>query len=170
MSKREDTNRLSSYGRLGILLGFIGIVLAIDTMADLTFLYKLWPLLVTTLGIGFIGIYKRRSRKEGIYVGAGIYLVGFSFLALYCSLTSWHHMANLWPTFIGLLGITFILGFILGTHGRTLLLFGSLLLSLSIVFFFVFEISGRLWWSIFILAGISFLLFDRTKPEAAYGS
>ncbi len=150
----------SSYGRLGFLLSVVGVLLAIDMLADLAFLYKLWPLLITMLGIGFIGIHVKRSRKEVVYVGVGVYLIGFSALALFCNLTSWATLSSLWPLFIGLMGMSLLFGYFIANHRSALLLIGLLFISLSLVFFFVFSLNYRLWWTVFILSGVSFLVFD----------
>lgn len=164
MSQKQHFSReLSSYGRLGVLLAIIGAILAVDTMADISFLYKLWPLLVTVLGVGFIGIYARRSRREILYIGAGVYLIGFSGLALYCSLTTWTALADLWPVFVGLMGVSCVFGYFLGNRSPAALLLGLLFVSAMLVFLFVFHLSSRLWWSVFILAGISFFIFDRAR-------
>ena len=154
---------LSSYGRFGIVLSAIGAILAIDTMADLTVLYKLWPLLCTVLGIGFTGIFLQRSRREAMYIGLGTFFIGFSALALYCNFTSWAALASLWPAFLLLLGISMTFGFLFGSRNPALLLNGLLFISLSIVFYLVFSLSSRLWWSVFILAGGSFVVFDRVR-------
>ncbi|MBN2038313.1 MAG: hypothetical protein JW768_16350 [Chitinispirillaceae bacterium] len=163
MKHEQRKTGLSSYGRLGILLAVIGILLAIDTMADLSFIYRLWPLLTAVLGIGFIGIYLRRSRREAVYIGAGVYLIGFSGLAIYCSLTSWSVLAGLWPAFIGLMGLSFISGYFFGRRRPSLLLSGFLFISIAILFYFVFGQNQHLWWTVFIFAGISFFIFDRVK-------
>lgn len=158
--------RLSSYGRLGVLLAVIGGILAVDVLADIRFIYKLWPLLISVMGIGFIGIYRRRARREASYVGIGVYLIGFSALALYCNMTSWAELATLWPVFIALMGLSCVLGYYFGTRRPLLLLAGLLLFSTAAVFFFVFGLSARLWWTVFILAGASFLVFDRVRQSS----
>jgi hypothetical protein len=163
MANKQSGAKFSSYGRLGILLALIGIIMAVDTLADLSFFYRLWPLAITVLGIGFIGIYVRRSRRESVYIGMGVYLVGFSGLALYCSLTTWTALTVLWPIFITLMGLSFVFGYLFGTRGPGLLLAGLLFISLSALFFSLFSFNRRLWWSIFILAGTSFLVFDRAR-------
>jgi hypothetical protein len=163
MANKHRKVKLSSYGRLGLLLACIGILLAVDTMTDLFFIYRLWPLLTAVLGIGFIGIYIRRSRREGVYIGVGAYILGFSGLSLYCSLTSWAAMATLWPVFIGLMGLSFIFGFFFGNRHPALLLTGLLFISLAILFYSVFSMNQRLWWIVFIFAGISFLIFDKVR-------
>ena len=154
---------LSSYGRLGIMLAIIGAVLAIDTMADLSVFYKLWPVLCTFLGIGFVGIYLQRSRREAMYIGVGSFIIGFSALALYCNFTSWSILASFWPAFIALLGIAMIFGFIFGNRLPAMLLIGLLFISMGIVFFMVFSLNHKLWWTIFLFTGCSFLIFDRVR-------
>ncbi len=156
--------RLSSYGRLGILSIGIGILMALDIMADISFIYKLWPVLTVILGIGFIGIYVHRSRQEAAFIGIGSYLIGFSALAFYCNLTAWSELSLLWPVFIALFGVSFILMFFFSRQRPVLLLLSGLLfISLALVFFFVFGITTRLWWSVFVFAGISFLIFDTMR-------
>ena len=66
------------------------------------------PLLITSLGGGLVGIFHQRGRRESVFLGAGVYLICFSLLALYCSFTSWSRLAVLWPLFIGFLGVAFL--------------------------------------------------------------
>ena len=165
MDHQYSEKRLSSYGRLGILLACIGVLLAVDTMADLSFIYKLWPLITTILGIGFIGIYVRRSRRESAYISIGVYIICFSGLALYCSLTTWTALATLWPAFIAFMGLALVFGYYFGSRQPGMLLAGLLFLSLAILFFSIFALNQRLWWSIFILAGSSFLIFDKVRQS-----
>ncbi|MEW6071977.1 MAG: hypothetical protein AB1726_05180 [Planctomycetota bacterium] len=155
---------LGSYGRFGLLLIGIGLLLAIDTLAGLYVLHKLWPLLVTLLGVGFLGIYIRRSRRESEYVGIAAFLLGSSAVAMYCSLTTWTALATLWPLFIGVLGASFLAGFAFGGRSPLPLLIGLLLISLCAVFLFVLAIDVRLWWMALVLAGASFLVFARARP------
>ena len=161
--QKTKKRSLSSYGRLGILLAAIGTILAVDTMADLSVLYKLWPLLCMILGIGFIGIYLQRARKEAAYIGVGSFTIGFSLLALYCNFTSWTSLGSLWPVFIALSGIATVAGYIFGSRKPVMLLSGLLFISLAIVFFLVFNLSNRLWWSVFILAGGSLFISDSVR-------
>lgn len=155
--------RLTSHGRFGIILVIIGLLLAADSILKLSLIHKLWPVLITIIGIGFIGIFRQRARKEPLYLGTGIYLVGFSLLALYCNFTSWSSLATLWPLFITILGVALIGSFIFCRHRRMQLLLGLLLISLSAVFFFIFTLDSRLWWTGFILAGLSILAAELAK-------
>ncbi len=158
--QKAGRKKLGSYGRLGAMLSLIGVVLAIDTAANIRLLYKLWPLLCTVLGAGFIGIYLQRSRREAVYIGIGSFFIGFSLLALYCNFTTWAVLARLWPLFIVLPGLSMVLGFIFGRRSSIMLLLGLLLTSTGMVFLMVFVVNYRLWWTVFLFTGGSFFVFD----------
>ena len=162
-AQKQSKRVMSSYGRLGILLAVIGVVLAVDATAHLSFLYKLWPLLCTILGGGFFGIYSQRGRREASYIIVGTYIIGFSILALYCNFTSWSTLSSLWPAFIAILGISMISGFFFGNRQPGMLFSGLLFLSLATVFYLVFSFNHRLWWSVFILVGGSFVISDKVR-------
>jgi len=154
---------LGSYGRMGILLVAIGVLLAIDSFSRMNIMYKLWPMLCTVSGIGFIGIYQQRARREAAYIVVGSFLIQFSLLALYCNFTTWSALALFWPFFIGMFGVSMILGFIFGKRSPAMFLSGLLTLSAGTVFFLVFGLDPGLWWSIFFLAGGSFFVFDKSR-------
>lgn len=161
--QKNNRRTFSSYGRLGILLIGIGALLAIDSFTKQSVMYKLWPLLCTISGIGFIGIYQQRSRREASYMGIGTFLIGFSLLALFCNFTTWSVLSSLWPLFIGMFGLSMIIGFLFSNRSPVLLLSGLLFISLATAFFLVFSLNHQLWWSIFILAGCSFFIFDTAR-------
>ena len=162
-AQKQVKRALSSYGRLGILLTGIGVILAVDATAHLSVLYKLWPLLCTILGIGFFGIYQQRARRESSYIIVGTYIAGFSILGLYCNFTTWSNLADLWPAFIALLGIAMVTGYLFGNRQPGLLLSGLLFFSIAVVFYLVFSFNHQLWWSVFILVGASFVISDRAR-------
>lgn len=161
MPARQE--ELSGYGRFGILMIIIGALLAVDSLLHLAFLYRLWPLIITLLGIGFIGIFQQRIRKEPPYLAIGVYLICFSGLALYCSLTTWAALGRLWPLFIVFLGLSFLASFYWHKTKRVLLLLGLLLSSIGVAFYFIFTIDPHLWWTIFLLGGISILITEQVK-------
>lgn len=164
MTKTRSGNFFfSSYGRLGILLSLIGVLLAIDSLVREVVLYKLWPLLLTVLGTGFIGIYLQRARREGSYFGVGIFITGLSGIFLYCNFVSWSVLATLWPIFITLLGLSMVTCYLFGKRRPAILLSGLLFLSLATAFYLIFSCNTRLWWSTFILAGCSFMIFDKAR-------
>lgn len=152
-----------TYQRIAILLIIIGGMFAIDSYLHLSFIYKLWPLIMAIMGSGFIGIYSKQKDGGMLFLAVGEYLLFFSALALYCNFTSWRNMGNLWPLFIGFLGIVFITCFFAGKRRYLFLFFGLMLISLSIYFLLVFSIGSQLWWSIFVLLGISILLSGGIK-------
>lgn len=160
---KSGTYFFSSYGRLGILLSVIGIFLAIDSFTDSAVLYKLWPLLLTLLGTGFFGIYMQRARREGSYIGVGTFTVGFSALALYCNFTSWNTLSSLWPIFIALLGLSMLTCYLYGNRRPAILLTSLLFISLAAAFYLIFSFNNSLWWTTFIFAGCSFVVFDRAR-------
>jgi hypothetical protein len=153
----------TTYRRLAILLIIIGLLFAVDTFLRLSFIYKLWPILITILGIGLVGIYVKRNARESFYLAIGEYLICFSGLALYCNFTSWQIMSQVWSLFIAFLGMVFITLFFFHMKSKSILFIGLLLLSLSIYFFFIFSVSSQFWWVIFILVGLSILISGGLK-------
>jgi hypothetical protein len=158
-----QSERFNSYARFSIMLIVIGVLLGIDTFWNLSFIYKLWPLVITMLGVGFIGIFKSRDRKEAIYLSVGVYLLGFSALALWCDFTTWSNLKDLWPLFITFLGLSFLFAHLYGEKKRAYLLIGLLLVSTSAVLYFVFAVNPALWWIVFILTGASVLISERAR-------
>jgi hypothetical protein len=152
-----------AYRRFGLLLIGIGIAYGIDFYLKLHLVNRLWPLLITILGIGFFGIFIKRGKHESAYLGTSIYLTSFSVLALFCNFSTWKNLAAYWPGFILFLGISFIGPFIFDRAKRLALLIGLLLISMAVVFYFVFSVNGSLWWTIFVLTGISVLITERAK-------
>ena len=163
MTAREDRQHMSSYGRLGVMLVVIGALVAIDGVLRLHFIHRLWPLLITILGGGFIGLHLRRSRREGVYMAVGTYLILVSVLMLYCNFTGWLTLAWLWPMFILFLGVAFVASYLFGSRAPLMLLGGLLLASVAVVFLYLFTFHAGTWWIALILAGVSFFLFDRAR-------
>lgn len=158
-----DNLEKTTYTRLAILLIVIGALLALESYIEVSCIRKLWPLLITILGTGLIGVFIKRKTSGSLYLAAGEYLVCFSGLALYCSFTSWDHMSRLWPLFILFLGIVFLTLFPVNRKKRLLLLTGLILISVAAVFLFIFALADmRYWWTIFILIGISLLVSVHT--------
>jgi hypothetical protein len=143
------------------LLVIVGFLIALDVLYDFAIISKLWPVFVIFLGAGFLGIFFKRGKREPAYLGIGIYLLAFSLLAFYCNFTSWALLARLWPLFILILGLVFIMLFFLSERRYINILFGLILVSLSAVFLLVFSLGGQYWWSVFILTGLSILIAER---------
>jgi hypothetical protein len=151
----ETKKRLNDYYRIGLVLIATGLVFAFETLFKVRILYKLWPVIITIMGMGFVKIFLLRKSKEIEFLGIGSYLIFFSFLAFYCNFYSWWHLGKLWPLFITSAGLSFLSIYLFNLKKRMYLLMGLILLSISVVFFIVFDISSKYWWTILILMGIS---------------
>ena len=159
----SEEQNARTYTRFAFLLIITGMLLSIDTFLGTPVVYKLWPLLLMILSIGFIGIFIRRNKREPVFLGLGVYILCFTGIALFCNFTSWSFLKHLWPLYITFLGISFLVVFLFSRKKYALLLIGLLLLSLSAVFFVVFSLGSQYWWTIFILIGLSILIAERTR-------
>ena len=148
----------TSYKRLAYILIVIGVLLSLDSYYKISTFLNLWPILVLILGVGFVGIFSKGRKISSTYLVIGIYLILFSFLALFCNFTSWSIISLYWPIFITILGIVFIATFIYKKTNRIMLFFGVLLIFLSLYFFVIFSVGNDSWWIIFVLVGLSILL------------
>lgn len=149
--------------RLAVLLLVVGALFALDAVLNLSIVYKFWPVLVAATAIGLVGIFVKGHARLPMFLAAGVYLFCFSGLALFCNFTSWAVMADLWPLFITFLGAAFVTLFCFQKTRRVYLLAGLLLVSVSVVFFLTLNVSGRLWWTSFLLAGLSILVTEAVK-------
>ena len=156
---------INRYIRLGVLLIIIGMLFAVETFFGVRFLYRLWPVFLSMTGIGFIGIFYKREKREGLYLALGVYLICFSLLALYCNYNSWGMLGRLWPLFITFLGFSLLFINYLKARRRLFLFLGLILISLSAVFLLTFSVNQGLWWIIFILLGLSILIAGRGDNE-----
>jgi hypothetical protein len=158
----ESQRRVGVHARIAALLLFIGVFYAVDMLAGWSVVTRLWPTLVVLLGSGLIGIYIHRDRRGALFLASGIYLLCFSALAFYLNFTLWSQITRLWPLFIAFLGVSLLAVFFVSRrHRRVSMLAGLLLVSLAMVFFFVFSVDIRYWWIIFIFAGLSVLAAEK---------
>lgn len=162
MQERRGSRDIVSR-RLAVLLIVIGAMFAADSALELSVVSKLWPLLLTIVAIGLIGIFIKRSARGGGYLAGGVYLLCFSGFALYCSFTDWAMLAAMWPVFIVFLGFAFLAVFFACGRNRWYLLLALLLLSAAVVLWLLLALSGRFWWTAFILVGASLLVWERVQ-------
>ena len=160
MREQRDSRDIVSR-RLAVLLIVIGAMFAADSVLELSVAPKLWPVLLTIVAVGLIGIFIKRSARGGGYLGGGIYLLCFSGLALYCNFADWAMLTVLWPVFIVFLGLAFLAVFFACGRNRWYLLLGLLLLSTAVVLWLFLALSGQFWWTAFILVGVSLLVWER---------
>ena len=152
-----------THKRLAVYFILIGMFFSIDYFTGISVVYKLWPLLIFNLGVGFIGIFVNRNYRDVLYLWFGEYLILFSFLALYCNFTSWRLLAHIWPLFVMFFGIALITQYFFRSKNRVVLFLGLLLTFLSVFLFLIFSVSSQFWWVIFILIGLSILLSGINK-------
>jgi len=169
MSTTRDLDQVT-YRRLGILLVMICGILAAGSQLGMPTVYKLWPALTLSLGVGFVGIYVKRQGRGAFYLALGEYLVLFSGLAFYLNFTTtaeggsgWGNLSHLWPLFMGFLAVVFGTLFIVGRR-RKFVLFLALMLLVSTVFsFLVLSLGRQYWWTAFIFAGVSVIASGKGK-------
>ena len=161
--RHSDKSATTNYTRIALFLILLGMVFGVETHLRVHILYRMWPLVLTVWGGGFIGIYIRRQRREAMFLSLGIFSIFFSLIALYCNFTGWDVLARIWPTFVGFLSLTFLFLFMYHKRRPTYLMLGLFLGLLAIGFFLVFYLSSSLWWTIFPLVGLSILIAGRLR-------
>ena len=163
LPSRENPSTDTNFIRLGIVLILLGLIFAAEHFFRISILYRFWPLILTIWGCGFLKIYFRRERRDAAFLGLGLFVIFFSLFNLYFAFFGWEALARLWPALIGLLGITFLSIYLFHRSKRIFLLIGMFLGSLCVVFFLVFYLSGDLWWTTFVLVGLSILAVGRSR-------
>jgi hypothetical protein len=162
MSSMNELENIT-YRRLGILLIATGVLCAVASYFGLPLVYKLWPALVLSTGIGFIGIYVKRRGRGSQYLVVGEYFVLFSGLAFYCNFTSWGELTELWPIFMTFLSVVFATLYFTRRRRRFMLFLSFFFLVASVLAFLVFSFDGQYWWSVFFLLGLGVLLTGKSK-------
>lgn len=152
-----------SHTRLAFLLIMLGLMFALDSFMGIPIVYKLWPLIVSFLSLGFLGIFIKRKRRDPAFISIGVYLLCFSLLALFCNFTSWGAMSYLWPLFILFMGITFLSIFLFSKKSKIILLLAALFILLSTLFFILQSGSSEYWWTVLILAGLSIIISEKVS-------
>jgi hypothetical protein len=81
---------------------------------------RIWPLFPVFGGLAFFGAYIGGGRKDGglAFVGTAAVLVGFFFFGFGLGFWAWEQMAQLWPVFILIAGISFLVLFLAEGRGR----------------------------------------------------
>ncbi len=170
-SEEKQKNNINENLRPGgaIIPGTILIMLGLIFMLDTTSLWhieKSWPLIVGAPGISFLLWYMLSSHRQkisGLIIpGVIISLISVFFLTL--NYVGWQHMANFWPLFILIPGISFF-AFDAASEGRySGIRIPAWILSVMGLSFLVIALlsATKLWPVLFIAAGLS-LLFIRPK-------
>lgn len=158
---------IGQYDVVAFLAMLVGALLLAENFGLIGHVGQGWPLTVTLAGAALVVAGAGRGRYGQGFIGTGVYLILTSFLFLYLNLTSWSRMGDLWPLFIGFLGVAI---FVSGEGFRrrgALLALSVALVFLSLTFFLVFSIEARLWPISLLLFGISLLFLGRDRHGQA---
>ncbi len=139
---------------LAILFLFLGMLFLLD---NLNVFALNWSLYIILTGLLLLIAYFFK-RELTIFLLPGIMLLIYGLLFLYCALTNWQNMVQLWPVLFIAPGVGFLFLYYLknketyyGIPGILLLLFG--------VLFFLRKTAFIKWWPvILIVIGIGLLI------------
>lgn len=150
----------------GMFLIMLGVVFLFINTADHAW-ERWWPLLPLTGGLAFFVFFVADRRNYGVLMPGAILSI-YGILFLYCAHNGWHHISELWPTFILGPGVGLLLMYAAGSHDVGLLIPAAILIGLSSVFFIAFgpfRMYRRYWPVLLIAAGIIILLAGRKPPQ-----
>ncbi|MBW2972600.1 hypothetical protein KY359_06190 [Candidatus Woesearchaeota archaeon] len=158
--------KTTSFNILAVILIVLGTIFLLENFDIIHGAWLLWPILPLIMGIGFCMLFFK-TRKDLVLLGMGIFTGLNSLFFFYLNFTHWALLTHLWPVFIVIIGITFLVCFIL-SRKRVLLYLSVILMALGASFIVIFVISTMLWPVTLVLAGVSFIIisiFER-KGEA----
>lgn len=146
---------------LAILCIISGSILLFESYGYFEGIYRIWPVFPLIMGIGFLLLFFQKSGHDSALLGIGTYLVLVSALFFFLNFTSWSILANIWPLFIGFLGLSFLAPIIWAGKRGVFILIAFFLLFLCGAFLLVFTIDTRLWPISLVLLGICLLLIGK---------
>lgn len=151
----------------GIVLIVLGIIFLLPNFTSLRW-REIWALFVLAPGIWLFVLYAGDREKYGLLMPASVITVCGAIL-LYCSLTDWSAMEDLWPLFIMAPGLGFVLMYLLGKKEPGLLVPAVVLLGLGLLFLVNWDLHGFFWPVILIGIGL-FLLLRRRRGAPIPGA
>lgn len=151
--------RIRSIFALAVVFIVAGTVLTLENIGAITGISKLWPAFVLILGIGFAILFFERKKNDLVvlWMGSTLCLGGIFFF--YLNYTSWAQLAKLWPVFLGITGISFLVIYARG-KARIFLFLALALIMLSALFYLVFGVSLMLWPLSLVAFGVSLLVIN----------
>ncbi len=158
----------------GIFLIAVGLIflannlniLNIDWYYIVSNIWQLWPLLMVVGGLAF-WVGWLNNRKEYGLIMPGTILATYGLLFWHCTYHGWQQMAeyNLWAFFLIGPGLGFFLMYLMGQREKGLLIPGSLLLGLGIVFLTGPENIALVWPIVLIAIGVGLLFKHRENQR-----
>ena len=143
----------------GIALIVLGLVFLIPNFTPLR-PRDLWPAFVLGTGLFFYVLYLADRSKFGLLM-PGTILTVIGLLFFYCVFEGWYNMRSLWPLFIIAPGLGLLMMYQFGRKEKGLLIPGSILSGIGILFLVGFSDSDYL--LPVILIGIGILLLFQSK-------
>ena len=148
---------------LAVLFILVGILLTLENLNLIGGISRHWPVFLLILGAGFILLFLKSRRDEFlVWFGSFVFLLGGFFYIL--NFTSWSSLATLWPVFLGLVGLSFLVTGAL-ERKRIFVYFAVIFISLSLVLTLVFAISTGLWPLSLVFFGLSLLVLHSLKSK-----
>ena len=136
-----------------------GMVLVLENFALLRGVSKFWPGLILITGSGFILLFFSRQRRDPALIWLGSFMALLSVFFLCLNNTAWDTLSYLWPVFLGIVGVSFLVTSIF-VKGRTYVYLAVFFITVFLALYFVFTVSLKLWPLSLVLFGISLLIID----------
>ncbi len=152
----RDMKTHTSLTTISVLFIIAGAVLTLENFNIVSGISSHWPLFILLVGTGFTLLYFQSKRGDVALVWLGTFLLQLGLFFYYLNFTSWTHMARLWPLFLGIVGVCFLVTTIL-TRNRIFLYISILFVALFGALWLVFSVSLRLWPLSLVVFGMSLL-------------
>lgn len=151
--------KLKQFDIFAILLICCTPILLLETFGVTKGIYKIWPIFPFVFGLGSVLVAIKTQNRFPLMAGIGSFLMLSSLFFFYLNFTSWTELATLWPVFIILIGLTFIISSLFNKQTIVRILgIGTSLLGIS--FAFIFTISYSFWPVAIALVGILILIIN----------
>jgi hypothetical protein len=143
----------------GVLLILFGLFFLAANFLDIEF-HHLWPAFLIAPALYFyFRAFQNRSQYGLLMPGTVLLIAGAVFIT--CESIGWSAMQHLWPMFILAPGIGFFLLYWFGRREKGLLVPGSILTAIAVMFLMSQGGIGRFWPGILIVAGVAILATKR---------
>ncbi len=151
----------NEFGVLAFVLIFSGIALLLESFGFLAGISNLWPIFPLIIGIGLLMLFQAQKDIGLLWLGSFLMIISIFFF--YLNFTSWTQLTRLWPAFIAIFGMSFLICYFFN-KSRIFLVVSLFALFLSTTFVVIFGLSPKLWPVSLIIAGLfiyAIALFDR---------
>ena len=151
---------------IGIGMIILGILFLSENFGYIAFDFQdVWPVFVILGGVGFWIGYLQDRKNYGLLMPGSI-LVIYGLMFFYCSIEGWDYMSDLWPGFLIGPGIGFFMMYLLGERENGLLIPGSILSGLGILFIISHSGILRYWPVALIIIGIVLIIRHQSRTKS----